>query len=77
MDISCPCVVNVTMKESERMSKYGKLKKRIKMLGGDCLIISVVVGRLGVVSNDAEKLIIGKFQLNELKKLIILCTFWV
>ena len=56
VDISCPCDVNVAMKESEKISKYGALRKELtKMWGGDSLIIPVVVGGLGAVSNDAEK----------------------
>ena len=56
MDISCPCDVNVAIKENEKISKYGALRKElIKMWSGDCLIIPVVVGGLGAVSNDTER----------------------
>ena len=56
VDISCPCDVNVALKESEKISKYGALRKELtKMWSGDCLIIPVVVGALGAVSNDMEK----------------------
>ena len=48
--------VNVALKESEKISKYGVLRKELtKMWNGDCLIIPVVVGALGAVSNDIEK----------------------
>ena len=56
VDISCPCDVNVAIKENEKISKYGALRKElIKMWSGDCLIIPVVVGGLGAVSNDTER----------------------
>ena len=56
VDISCPCDVNVRMKENEKITKYGALRKELtKMWGGKCVIIPVVVGGLGAVSNDAEK----------------------
>ena len=55
IDISCPCDVNVMKKEAEKISKYGTLKRElIRMWGGECLIIPVVIGGLGAVSNEAE-----------------------
>ena len=56
MDVSCPCDVNVGLKENEKIGKYGALRKELtKMWGGDCMIIPVVVGGLGAVSKEAEK----------------------
>ena len=56
IDISCPCDVNVAKKENEKISKYGTLRKELtKMWNCECLIIPVVVGGLGAVSNDTEK----------------------
>ena len=56
VDISCPCDVNVGVKENEKIAKYGALRKELtKMWGGDCVVIPVIVGGLGAVSNDAER----------------------
>ena len=56
VDVSCPCDVNVVSKEAEKISKYSVLKKELmKMWGGQCTIIPVVVGGLGAVSKNAEK----------------------
>ena len=56
VDVSCPCDVNVGLKENEKIAKYGVLRKELtKMWGGDCIIIPVVIGGLGAVSKDAER----------------------
>ena len=56
VDVSCPCDVNVGLKENEKIAKYGVLRRELtKMWGGDCMIIPVVVGGLGAVSKDAER----------------------
>ena len=56
VDISCPCDVNVANKEAEKIAKYGALRKElIKMWGGECTVVPVVVGGLGAVSKDAER----------------------
>ena len=55
IDISCPCDVNVIKKEAEKISKYGTLKRELlRMWGGNCLIVPVVIGGLGAVSNESE-----------------------
>ena len=55
IDISCPCDVNVIKKEAEKISKYGTLKRELtRMWGEECLVVPVVIGGLGAVSNDTE-----------------------
>ncbi len=55
IDISCPCDVNVIKKEAEKISKYGTLKRELlRMWGGNCLIVPVVIGGLGAVSNEFD-----------------------
>ena len=55
VDILCPCDVNVAKKESEKIFKYGALRKELmRMWGAECLIVPVVVGGLGAVSKDTE-----------------------
>ena len=55
IDISCPCDVNVVKKEAEKISKYSVLKRELtRMWGGECLIVPVVIGGLGAVSNETE-----------------------
>ena len=55
IDISCPCDVNVIKKEAEKISKYGTLKRELlRMWGGNCMIVPVVIGGLGAVSNEFE-----------------------
>ena len=56
IDISCPCDVNVSLKEAEKIEKYGALRRELlRMWGGECVIIPVIVGGLGAVSNNTEK----------------------
>ena len=75
VDISCPCDVNVGMKENEKIAKYGTLRKElIKMWSYDCIIIPVV-GGLGAVSNDAErylKCLPGNAQMMLCQKITVL-----
>ena len=55
IDISCPCDVNVIKKEAEKISKYSTLKRELlRMWGGNCMIVPVVIGGLGAVSNESE-----------------------
>ena len=76
VDISCPCDVNVASKEAEKIAKYGMLRKElIKMWGGDCIIIPVVIGGLGAVSKDADrhiKSLPGKVEMSLCQKITIL-----
>ena len=56
IDISCPCDVNVSLKEAEKIGKYGALRRELlRMWGGECVIIPVIVGGLGAVSKNTEK----------------------
>ena len=51
IDISCPSDVNVLSKENEKLTKYSGLRAELgKMWDSECVIIPVVVGGLGVVS---------------------------
>ena len=51
IDISCPSDVNVLSKENEKLTKYSGLRVELgKMWDSECVIIPVVVGGLGVVS---------------------------
>ena len=55
IDVSCPCDVNVIKKEAEKISKYGTLRRELtRMWGGECLVVPVIIGGLGAVSNDTE-----------------------
>ena len=51
IDISCPSDVNVLSKENEKLTKYSGLRVELgEMWDSECVIIPVVVGGLGVVS---------------------------
>ena len=55
LDVACPSDVNVVRKESEKINKYCGLKAELgKMWRADVVIIPVVIGSLGTVSNKLE-----------------------
>ena len=52
IDVSCPNDINVSEKEQEKVSKYSGLRVELgRMWNCDCVVIPIVVGGLGVVSN--------------------------
>ena len=52
IDVSCPNDINVNEKEQEKISKYSGLRVELgRMWKCDCVVIPIVVGGLGVVSN--------------------------
>ena len=53
--MACSTDVNVVRKESEKINKYCGLKAELgKMWRADVVIIPVVIGSLGTVSNKLE-----------------------
>ena len=55
IDISCPSDKNVTSKENEKMAKYSGLRVELgKMWDSECVVIPVVVGGLGVISEKFQ-----------------------
>ena len=51
IDISCPSDVNALSKENEKISKYSGLRVELgKMWDCECVVIPVVIGGLGVIS---------------------------
>ena len=76
IDISCPCDVNVVLKEAEKVSKYSLLKNELlKMWGGECVVIPVVIGGLGAVSCNTEKHLMnlpGKIKMSVCQKIVSL-----
>ena len=53
IDISCPSDVNVLSKENEKITKYSGLRVELgKMWHCDCVVIPVVVGGLGSISQN-------------------------
>ena len=53
IDISCPSDVNVNKKEHEKISKYSGLRVELgKMWRSECVVIPVVIGGLGCVSQN-------------------------
>ena len=55
IDISCPSDKNVTPKENEKMAKYSGLRVEPgKMWDSECVVIPVVVGGLGVISEKFQ-----------------------
>ena len=52
LDVSCPSDVNVTSKENEKLSKYSGLRVELaKMWNCESIVIPVVIGGLGAVSD--------------------------
>ena len=55
IDVSCPCDLNIYKKEAAKIAKYVGLKGQLqKMWGFDCIIIPVVVGGLGAVTDNLK-----------------------
>ena len=55
IDISCPSDKNVTSKENEKVAKYSGLRVELgKMWDSECVVIPVVVGGLGVISEKFQ-----------------------
>ena len=53
IDVSCPNDINVMQKEQEKITKYSGLRVELgRMWDCDCTVIPIVVGGLGVVSNE-------------------------
>ena len=53
IDISCPSDVNVNKKENEKTSKYSGLWVDLgKMWKSECIVIPVVIGGLGCISQN-------------------------
>ena len=51
IDISCPNDMNVQSKENEKVAKYSGLRAELgKMWNCECVVIPVVIGSLGVIS---------------------------
>ena len=51
IDISCPSDMNVQSKENEKVAKYSGLRAELgKMWNCECVVIPVVIGGLGVIS---------------------------
>ena len=51
IDVSCPSDVNVTTKENEKIAKYSGLRVELaKMWQSECIVIPVVIGGLGTLS---------------------------
>ena len=58
LDVSCPIDVNVIKKEQEKVSKYSGLRAELgRMWGCECVVVPVVVGGLGTVSDDFERFV--------------------
>ena len=55
IDISCPSDKNVTSNENEKVAKYSGLRVELgKMWDSECVVIPVVVGGLGVISEKFQ-----------------------
>ena len=55
IDVSCPSDVNVIKKENEKISKYSGLRVELgKMWNSEAIVIPVVVGGLGCISNNFQ-----------------------
>ena len=55
IDISCPSDVNVASKENEKVAKYSGLRVELgKMWDCECVVIPVVVGGLGMISEKFQ-----------------------
>ena len=55
IDVSCPKDVNVNAKEQEKISKYCSLRVELgRMWNCECVVVPVVVGGLGTVSEKFQ-----------------------
>ena len=58
MDVSCPNDVNVTTKENEKLAKYSGLRVELaKMWNCECIVIPIVIGGLGALSDKFSQYI--------------------
>ena len=56
IDVSCPNDINVSQKEQEKITKYSGLRLELgRMWDCDCSVIPIVVGSLGMVSENFDK----------------------
>ena len=56
IDISCPSDVNVVSKENEKVAKYSGLRVELgKMWDCECVVIPVVIGGLGMISEKFQE----------------------
>ena len=56
IDISCPNDINVSDKEQEKITKYSGLRLELgRMWDTECLVVPVVIGSVGVVSENFER----------------------
>ena len=56
IDVSCPNDINVSQKEQEKVTKYAGLRMELgRMWNCECVVVPIVIGGLGVVSNNFEK----------------------
>ena len=56
IDISCPNDINVSEKEQEKITKYSGLRLELgRMWDTECLVVPVVIGSLGIVSENFER----------------------
>ena len=56
IDVSCPNDINVSEKEQEKITKYGGLRQELgRMWDCECTVIPIVIGGLGVVSENFER----------------------
>ena len=56
IDISCPNDINVSDKEQEKITKYSGLRLELgRMWDTECIVVPVVVGSLGAVSENFER----------------------
>ena len=55
LDVTCPCDINIYKAEATKVAKYIGLKGQLqKMWGFDCIIIPIVIGSLGAVTNNLK-----------------------
>ena len=56
IDISCPNDINVSEKEQEKITKYSGLRLELgRMWDTECMVVLVVIGSVGVVSENFER----------------------
>ena len=76
IDISCPSDVNALSKENEKISKYSGLRVELgKMWNCECVVIPVVIGGLGVISEkflDYLKMIPAEVSMEMCLKITLL-----
>ena len=64
IDISCPSDVNVASKENEKVAKYSGLHVELgKMWDCECVVIPVVIGGLGMISEKFQEYLKMIYQL--------------